>query len=150
MNSTEHIEYVNSKLTGQPWMQDKNCVKSRTVACRSRASYLHKLSLPPCPFFTFHWLVTLLERKTFKKGLLQAGWFLAESASLLLNWFLHLPPHESLKIFLIEHALNLQDMLVQKRNGWDRQQIHPVSVYNNDDEVFYILEMNGYLICVNY
>lgn len=53
-------------------------------------------------------------------------------------------------MFLIEHALNLQDMLVQKGKGWERQQMHPVFIYNNDDEVFYILERNGYLICVIY
>lgn len=28
--------------------------------------------------------------------------------------------------------------------------MHPVFMYHNDDEVFYILEMNGYLICVLY
>jgi len=27
-------------------------------------------------------------------------------------------------MFLIERALNLQDMLVQKRKGWERQQMH--------------------------
>lgn len=53
-------------------------------------------------------------------------------------------------MFLIEHALNLQDMLVQKGKARERQQMHPVFIYNNDDEVFYILEINGYLICVIY
>lgn len=28
--------------------------------------------------------------------------------------------------------------------------MHPVFMYHNDDEVFYILEMNGYLIGVLY
>jgi len=50
MNNTEHIEYVNDKLTGQPWMQDKNCVKSRVAAYRSGAANLQRLFLPPCPF----------------------------------------------------------------------------------------------------
>lgn len=35
MNCTEHIECVKEKLTGQPWMQHKNYVKSRVAAYRS-------------------------------------------------------------------------------------------------------------------
>lgn len=95
MNSIEHIVYVNDKLTRQPWVQDKNCIKSGVAACRNRPVDLHKLSLSPSPCSTFLWFATLLERKTFIKGLLEGGWFLAESASQLLNWFLHLPPQES-------------------------------------------------------
>lgn len=53
-------------------------------------------------------------------------------------------------MFLIEHDLTLQNMLVQKRKGWEKQKMHHVFIYHNDDEVFYILEMNGYLICVIY
>lgn len=53
-------------------------------------------------------------------------------------------------MFLIERAINLQGMLLQKGKGWGRQQIHPVFKYCNGDEVFYILEMNSYLTCVIY
>lgn len=73
MNSTEHIVYVNDKLTGQQWVQDKNCIKSGVAACRNRTADLHKLSLSPSPCGMFLWFVTLLERKTFIKGLLEAG-----------------------------------------------------------------------------
>lgn len=73
MNSTDHTEYANDKLTGQQWVQDKNCIKPRVAARRSRAADLHKLSLSPSPCGTLLWFVTLLERKTFKERLLEDG-----------------------------------------------------------------------------
>lgn len=54
-------------------------------------------------------------------------------------------------MFLIEHSLNLQDMLVQKRLRKATNATNASSIYiHSYDEVFYILEMNGYLICVIY
>lgn len=54
-------------------------------------------------------------------------------------------------MFLIEHSLNLQDMLVRKRlrKATNATKVSSIYIYSND-EVFYILEMNGYLICVIY
>lgn len=50
-------------------------------------------------------------------------------------------------MFLIEHSLNLQDMLVQKRLRKATNATNASSIYiRSKDEVFYILEMNGYLI----
>lgn len=54
-------------------------------------------------------------------------------------------------MFLIEHSLNLQDMLVQKRlrKATNAKNVSSIYIHSNDG-VFYILEMNGYLICVIY